>query len=70
MMKMRVMGETNLVMAMMEDGIALNNPVLCVCLQEVQRWESLCSKARVMMVRRMLITQMMVRETVDLVLVM
>ena len=69
-MKMRMMGETNLMMAMLKNRIALNNPVLCVCLQEVQRWESLCSKARVMMVMMMLITQMMVRETVDLVLVM
>ena len=64
------MGKTNLVMAMLQDRIVFDNPVLCVCLQEVQRWESLCSKATVMMVRRMLITQMMVRETVDLVLVM
>ena len=69
-MKMRMMGETNLVMAMMEDRITLSSLVLCVCLQDVQRWESLCSKVTVMMVRRMLITQMMVRETVDLVLVM
>ena len=68
-MKMRMMGKTNLVMAMLQDRIVLDNLVLCVCLQEVQRWESLCSKATVMMVRRMLITQMMVRETVDLVLV-